>query len=112
MVKVEEFIFENNIYKISIGENAQDNSNLIDLSESNDIWFHTSYYSSSHIVVSNNNSLKLPKQVITRCACICKAHSKAKSLKKVEIIYTPISNLTKTKVVGQVISTNVKSIII
>jgi predicted ribosome quality control (RQC) complex YloA/Tae2 family protein len=112
MVKVEEFIFENNIYKISIGENAQDNWSLIDSSDPNDVWFHTNDYASSHIVVSNNNNLKLPKQVITRCACICKAHSKAKSLKKVEIIYTPISNLTKTGIVGQVISSNVKSIII
>jgi predicted ribosome quality control (RQC) complex YloA/Tae2 family protein len=115
MVKEEEFIFENNIYKISIGQNAQDNWNLIDNSSPNEFWFHTSNYPSSHVVVSNTNSInisKLPKQVITRCACICKANSKAKSLKKIEIIYTEVSNLTKTEIVGQVISSNVKSIII
>jgi hypothetical protein len=42
MVKEEEFIFKNKIYKIKIGQNKQDNWDLIDASNPNDIWFHTS----------------------------------------------------------------------
>ncbi len=106
MVKIQEFMFDNKIYKISIGENAKDNWNLIDSSCPNDIWFHTSDYPSSHVVVS----APIPKQVIIRCCCICKAHSKAKSIKNVEIIYTSIKNISKTNIVGQVTTKNVKSI--
>jgi predicted ribosome quality control (RQC) complex YloA/Tae2 family protein len=114
MVKTEEFIFEDRIYKISIGQNATDNWKLIDASDPNDIWFHTSDYPSSHIIISciNNTIGKLPKQAITRCACICKAHSKAKALDNVEIIYTNVSNLKKTSVVGEVLTSKTKSIII
>ncbi len=114
MVKVEEYIYENNIYKIFIGQNAQDNWDLIDKSEPNDIWFHTSDYPSAHIVLSNVNISikKVPKQVINRCGLICKAHSKGKSKEKVEIIYTNISNITKTKIIGEVLTSKTKSIFI
>ena len=109
MVKIQEFMFDNKIYKISIGENAKDNWNLIDSSCPDDIWFHTSDYPSSHVVVDASIT-PLPKQVIIRCSCICKAHSKAKSIKNAEIIYTSIKNISKTNIVGQVTTKNVKSI--
>ena len=106
MVKIQEFMFDNKIYKISVGENAKDNWNLIDASSPDDIWFHTSDYPSSHVVVD----APIPKQVIIRCCCICKSHSKAKSIKNAEIIYTSIKNISKTNIVGQVTTKNVKSI--
>lgn len=114
MVKEEEFIFENKIYKIKIGQNKQDNWDLIDASQLNDIWFHTSDYPSSHIVLENIDNMTIsgfPKQVIKRCACICKANSKAKAEKNVDIIYTPIYSIKKTNIVGQVTTpTNVKRV--
>jgi predicted ribosome quality control (RQC) complex YloA/Tae2 family protein len=136
MVKIQEFMFDNKIYKISIGENAKDNWNLIDSSCPDDIWFHTSDYPSSHVVVETINPLRcvqgicsvnserlaandvggccadapIPKQVIIRCCCICKANSKAKSINNAEIIYTSIKNISKTNIVGQVTTKNVKSI--
>jgi predicted ribosome quality control (RQC) complex YloA/Tae2 family protein len=116
MVKIEEYIYKNNTYKISIGQNARDNWNLIDLSNIDDIWFHTSQYPSAHVVVSYIHIIpqvkKLPRQVIKRCAYICKVNSKAKSETDVEIIYTKINNVTKTDVVGQVMTTNVKSVVL
>ena len=111
MVKEEEFIFKNKIYKIKIGQNKQDNWNLIDESGPNDIWFHTSDYPSSHIVLENIDNMAVPKQIVKRCACICKAHSKAKAEKNVDIIYTPIYSIKKTNIVGQVTTpTNVKKV--
>ena len=113
MVKEEEFIFENKIYKIKIGQNKQDNWDLIDASQPNDIWFHTSNYPSSHIVLENLDNEKIQKQVIKRCACICKANSKARAEKNVDIIYTPIYSIKKTNIVGQVTTPiNVKRIVI
>lgn len=118
MVKTEEYIHNSTIYKISIGQNKQDNWDLIDKSEPTDIWFHTSDYASAHIVLSIIQDLdqetpkqsiqinKLPLDLIKRCACICKANSKGKSERKVEIIYAPISKIKKTNVVGEVITPN------
>ncbi len=106
MVKEEEFIFKNKIYKIKIGQNKQDNWDLIDASNPNDIWFHTSDYPSSHIVLENIDNMAVPKQIVKRCACICKANSKAKAEKNIDIIYAPIYSIKKTSIIGQVITPN------
>lgn len=91
----------------TIGENAKDNFDIIDSSQPDDIWFHLHGESSSHIVADIPNDLKLDKkqkrQVITQGAVLCKQHSKYKSLKDVNIIYTEIKNITKTETIGQVL---------
>ena len=52
---------------------------------------------------------EIPKQVIKRCAYLCKINSKAKTLKKCAIIYTQIVKITKTDTIGQVIVGDHKS---
>lgn len=101
-------------FDIHIGKNKQDNWNLIDQSNKHDIWFHVSNGPSSHIILKTNGSplRDIPKQVITRCACLCKAHSASKSITKCEIIYTQIENVVKTTRVGEVTTTNTKTIFI
>jgi predicted ribosome quality control (RQC) complex YloA/Tae2 family protein len=101
-------------FDIYIGKNKQDNWDLIDQSNQDDIWFHVANSSSSHVILkTNGSSLKdIPKQVITRCACLCKANSSSKSVKKCEIIYTKIENVTKTNRVGEVTTINTKTIVI
>ena len=88
----ESIFLHNNIdYKIMIGENRYDNWNIIDISQPYWIWFHVADSSSSHIILQIDDiKIKdIPKQVIKRCACLCKAHSSSKSLKNT------ISNLSK-----------------
>ena len=113
MVQQEQFIYKNKVWQINIGLNKQDNWNLIDNSKPNDIWFHVDSAPSAHIILSNEENFqlnKIPQQVITRCACLCKSHSKSKSIKDCIIIYTYISNIKKTDKIGEVECTNIKQI--
>jgi len=101
-------------FDIHIGKNKQDNWDLIDKSNKHDIWFHVANGPSSHIILKTNGSplRDVPKQVITRCACLCKANSSSKSVTKCEIVYTQIENVVKTTRVGEVTITNTKTVII
>jgi len=101
-------------HDIYIGKSKQDNWDLIDKANQEDIWFHVASSPSSHIILKSNGKKMrdIPKQVITRCACLCKAYSSSKSTPKCEIIYTQIENVTKTKHVGEVTTANIKSMYI
>ena len=97
---------------IIIGKNKKDNWKIIDEASPNDIWFHVDNFPSSHVILKNENNdlLKnIPKQIIKRCACLCKSHSSVPSMKNCEIVYTQISNVKKTNIVGQVVTQNTKS---
>ena len=110
---MEKIIYDNKEFIIFIGKNKYDNWKLIDNAKSSDIWFHVENNSSSHVILQTDISLnKIPKQVVKRCACLCKSKSSSKSIKNCSIIYTTISNITKGDIVGQVIVNNKKTIII
>ena len=97
------FVFQSINYIIMIGENSRDNWNIIDISNPHWIWFHVANSSSSHVVLKIDENIKIPKQVIKRCACLCKSHSSSKALQNIVIHYTQIKNIKKTDIVGQVI---------
>ena len=99
-----------------VGTNAQDNFDIIDESEEDDLWFHLSDYSSCHVISKMPQDIKLDKkqklQIIKQGALICKQNSKYKSEPNLDVIYTNISNVTKSNVIGQVEALNVKHITI
>lgn len=100
--------------EFKVGQNANDNFNIIDSSNPNDLWFHLSGESSSHVIACLPANKKLDKkqkrQIITQGALLCKQHSKHKSLSKTTIIYTDIQNVEKTDIPGSVNVTNQKTI--
>ena len=98
------FTVENIDYIIFIGKNKYSNYNLIDASKDTDIWFHISGSPSCHVILKNEGNLRdIPKQVIKRCAYLCKINStKAKILANCEVIYALIDDIEKTNIVGQV----------
>lgn len=100
--------------EFKIGQNANDNFDIIDSSNPSDLWFHLSGESSSHVIASLPFNQKLDKkqkrQIITQGALLCKQHSKHKSLPKTNIIYTEIKNIEKTNIPGSVNVTNQKTI--
>ena len=100
----------------SIGKNAKHNFEIIDSSDDNDIWFHVANESSSHIIAHIPADMKLNKkqlrQILTQGAVLCKSHSRYKSQKNIEIIYTHIKNIEKLQTPGSVNSKNTKSIVI
>ena len=108
-MKEEFFKYKAIDYRIQIGENKKDNFDIIDMANSNDIWFHVEGISSCHFILKSDKKIKdIPHQVVKKCAYLCKINSKAKTLPICNISYTTINNVTKTNVIGQVTILNYK----
>ena len=107
------FVHDAVSYTIYAGKSAKGNDNLLNESSPHDVWFHVADGPSAHIILSNPTDLainKIPRQVIKRCACICKASAKLSA--KCNIIYTERANIEKTATLGCVITTNQRTIMI
>ena len=97
-----------------IGKNKEENFEVIDNGKQDDIWFHAKDISSCHVVceLPENVDKKDLRYIIKAGALLCKNNTnKLRTLKNVEIIYTQIKNITKTKVPGCVSTENTKTII-
>ena len=105
------FLHKNKEYVILAGKDQTGNDSLLDIASENDIWFHVEGCPSSHIVLQNPEDIainKIEKKIIKRCACICKASARVST--KCSIIYTTISNVTKTDILGRVETCETRSI--
>ena len=110
-MKIEIFKHNTVEYSIHIGLNKHDNFDIIDAASSTDIWFHVSDSPSCHVILKTDEKISsIPRQVIKRCAYLCKINSKAKTQSKCNISYTTINNVTKTEIVGQVQVKNCKTV--
>lgn len=110
-MRIEVFLFNSEKYIIMIGRNKKDNFEIIDNSVDTDIWFHIYEEPSCHVILKNTDKMReIPKQVMKRCAYLCKINSKSKYMKKCDVIYTPISNVIKTEIEGQVAVSSYKKI--
>jgi predicted ribosome quality control (RQC) complex YloA/Tae2 family protein len=99
-----------------IGKNAKDNFDILDISKSEDIWFHSDEYSSCH-VIAKINDMKLSKKeerIVIKNGCIlCKTNTnKIKKVENIEIIYTYVKNVKKDKIPGRVACNKTKSLFI
>lgn len=106
-------IFECNSiqYIIKIGQDKQDNFDIIDSSNQTDIWFHIKDIPSCHVVLQTDVNIKdIPRQVVKRCAYLCKINSKAKKLRHCKVSYTSINNVKKTNIIGQVLIKTYKTV--
>jgi|UniRef100_A0A6C0DT08 predicted ribosome quality control (RQC) complex YloA/Tae2 family protein len=102
-MKEEVFIFQNQEYTILVGQSREENAELVNTSDPENVWFHVANSPSSHVILKTTCKIKeIPLQVIKRCACLCKSHSKSKSTPKCDIIYTQIENVESTRIIGQV----------
>lgn len=103
----------NSDLEVLVGQNAQDNWDIIDISNQNDIWFHLENNPSSHVILKiPTDCKKIHKQTLLYCAMICKETSKFSHHKKLTIIYTEIKNITKGIDIGSVHTKKIKKIII
>jgi predicted ribosome quality control (RQC) complex YloA/Tae2 family protein len=92
-----------------VGTSAQDNFDILDISDPDDIWFHVKGESSCHVIakmsdVGEKIDKKMRRLIIKQGALLCKMESKYKSVKNLEIIYTKVKNVKKTATVGSVIA--------
>lgn len=99
-----------------IGENAQDNFDILDICNPVDMWFHLNKESSCYVIAKMPIDQKLNRnqisKIVTQGAALCKQHSKMKSQRNVEICYTRVINVVKTYIIGEVITKDAKIIII
>ena len=112
-MKQEIFDFNGRNYLIRIGQNKEENFVILDESNENDIWFHVDKQPSSHVILTNHDNEKInsiPRQVIKRCAYLCKINSKAKKMKICDIMYSYVRNVIKTDIIGLVNVTEYKLI--
>jgi predicted ribosome quality control (RQC) complex YloA/Tae2 family protein len=102
---MQEFMFNNEIYYICIGKNADNNWYLLDNSLPKYVLFHVYPGSSSYVILKNETFNKLrdiPLQIIKRCSCLCKNNSSSKKEKKVEVHYTFVEYCEKGQRIGEV----------
>ncbi len=92
-----------------VGQNAQDNFDLIDDSSPDNLWFHIRGHASCHVVAAIQKGTegvrydkKQLRHIATQGAVICKQHSKYKSESNVQVMYTQIQHVFKTSIVGMV----------
>ena len=106
----------NNITFI-IGENAQDNWNILDLykKENNKyIWFHLNSFSSCYVIMCStiNDIEKLDiDNYLYYGAQLCKDNTKYRNFKNLKIIYTTLDKLSKTNIIGEVLISGKKKLV-
>lgn len=98
-----------------IGQNQNENFNVIDMGSPMDLWFHAENISSCHVIaiIPEDISNKDLKYIIKAGANLCKKYTnKLKLLKNVVIVYTHLKNIEKTNVKGCVNIKNEKKIVV
>ena len=90
------------VHTYTIGTNAFENDALISNSCLTDTWFHLHELPSCHGVI-NCPIDALTHNLIYKCALNIKLNTKFKKIPRLKIIYTEISNIIKTDIMGQVI---------
>jgi len=84
---------------ISIGENAQENWDLIDNSNDNWYWFHLKSFPSAHVVLHCDEPTN--EQMI-EAANYCKLATKYRNLKNLKVSVCKIKNIKKANKIGSV----------
>ena len=86
-----------------IGQNKNENFDVIDKGDPDDLWFHANEISSCHVVanIPSDISDKDRKYIIKAGALLCKKYTnKIKSLNDIEVVYTKIKYIEKTQYIG------------
>lgn len=87
-------------YKISVGENAQENWELLKKSNQSDVFMHLNNLSSPYVIIHNSNP---PKCILNLGAKYCVSYSKWSELRDVNVLYTSVKNVKFGDKVGEVI---------
>lgn len=85
--------------EIVIGQNAQENWNMINF-DSDFIWLHLNSFPSCHVIIKDTEP---DIETLIFAAELCKANTKYRDLKNLKVCYTKCNNLKKGPDVGSVI---------
>ena len=95
-------------YTICVGENKNENDEIIKMSNQDDTWFHLDNISGPHIILKNNGD-RIPKRYLNNIAGLFSQY-KSNLPHRYNVIYTLIKNVKLTNIQGQVNVTNTKLI--
>jgi predicted ribosome quality control (RQC) complex YloA/Tae2 family protein len=95
---MKQFIFKN--INIFLGENKEENWNLLETSNENDFFVHLNSFPSGHVKIETE---MFNQEIIRHAGEICKQNSKYKILKNLKICYCKYSNVFKGKKMGEVV---------
>ena len=94
-MKTEEF----NDTQIIIGQNAEENWNIINFG-CDFIWLHLNSFPSCHVIIQDESP---DNETLQAAAELCKENTKYRNLKNLKVCYTKCSNLKKGSDIGSVI---------
>ena len=103
---------DDNLYIIFVGENASENWKLLKDSKKDDLFFHLSCFSSCYVIarLKENQSNTSIKNIIYKCADICKQHTKYRNLPIVKVDWCTCENVHRTEIIGSVQYKNNKKV--
>ena len=81
-----------------IGQNAQENWELLNLNE-NFTWLHLKSFSSCHVVIENED---LDKEDLIEGAQLCLQNTNYRNLKNIKVNYTLLKNIKRADKIGAV----------
>ena len=83
---------------IRVGRNAKENDIAVASAQPHHLWFHLSGLPSAHVILCCEPGDEIPKGLVHDCALLVCHFSKGsiKALKRVEVSYCSVSNLTKS----------------
>tara|TARA_B100000524_G_C23357554_1_gene264483 strand:- start:142 stop:462 length:321 start_codon:yes stop_codon:yes gene_type:complete len=81
-----------------VGQNAQENWDLLSLNE-NYMWFHLKSFPSCHVILEKED---VSNEDIINGANLCLQNTKYRNLKNIKVNYTLIKNLRKADKLGSV----------
>ena len=92
-----------NGYTILIGQNAEENDDLVNNANLDDYWLHLSDYPSPHVIIQNPTNKRINHKIIKQAAYQLKINSKYKNIQNIEVDITKIKHIRQTKKPGMVI---------
>lgn len=94
-------------YTIIIGQNAKENTQIIQESHPENIWFHLSSSSSAHIILQNEGD-PIPKRYLNEISGKLFKYKKNAPIQ--DVIYTEVKNVRITSTPGLVVPSNLRII--
>ena len=99
-MKFEKITIDDTEYHISIGNNAQENDQLIKSSHQDDFWFHLENQKSCHVILHNHGDV-IPKRYLNQVAGLVFKYTHGANTNSA-VIYTHVRYVTRTSTPGSV----------
>ena len=90
-----------NDHVVKIGQNAQENWNILDEAHEGFWFFHLSAFPSCYVIWECDDE-NPPLEAIKELARICLIHTKHKNAKNIKVDYTQCKNVEKGDVIGEI----------